>query len=227
MFISIKGSNFTLLVVHVYRACLEGVRRALEEKIEKAPFFLLKNTPVVVNVNNLNYYDNWNALYQTISNTGLFIVGACCCHDNKLKEIIIRSGVPILTQGANIKNNKDFSTYLHKKTPITLETQLIEKPIRSGQKVYARNRDLIIIANVSTGAEIIADGNIHIYGIMRGRVLAGASGSEESQIFCTHLSPELVSIGGHYWLSDQIPKEFSGKAVRLSLKDDTLIIQNL
>ncbi|URJ30883.1 septum site-determining protein MinC [Candidatus Blochmannia vicinus] len=224
--ISIKRSNFPLLVMHVYSTCLENIRRALLEKIEKSPVFLLKNTPVVINVGNLNYCDNWDALRQTISDAGLFIVGACCCHDNKLKEIIIRSGLPVLSQNITILH-KDFSEHFRKNTLTTSKTQLIKTPIRSGQKIYARNRDLIVIANVSAGAEIIADGNIHIYGTMRGRILAGASGNEESQIFCTNLSSELVSIGGRYWLSDQIPKEFSGKAVRLSLKNDALIIQDL
>ncbi|WP_331828697.1 septum site-determining protein MinC [Candidatus Blochmannia sp. SNP] len=226
MSISIKGSNFPLLVMHVYSTCLEAIRKSLLEKIEKSPIFLLKNTPIVVNVSNLNYRSNWDALYQTISDSGLFIVGTCCCHDNKLKEIIIRSGIPVLSQNVTILR-KDFPEYLRKNTLTTSKTQLITTPIRSGQKIYARNRDLIIIANVSAGAEIIADGNIHIYGTMRGRILAGASGNKESQIFCTNLSSELVSIGGHYWLSDQIPKEFSGKAVRLSLKNDALTIQNL
>lgn len=226
MSVKIKGSYFPLLVMYVYSTCSEVIRRSLKEKIEKAPFFFLKNTPIVINMSNLSHCKNWDALYQTISDFGLFIVGVCCCYDNKLKEIIIRSGIPILTQGTSIKN-KYFSECLHKNIPVISKTQLINTPIRSGQKIYARNRDLIVVANVSAGAEIIADGNIHIYGTMRGRVLAGASGNKESQIFCTHLSPELVSIGGSYWLSDQIPKEFSGKSVRLSLKDDTLIIQHL
>ncbi|URJ23623.1 septum site-determining protein MinC [Blochmannia endosymbiont of Camponotus sp. C-003] len=212
--------------MHIYSTCIELIRRSLEEKIEKAPFFLLKNTPIVINIGNLDYCNNWSALYRTISDAGLFIIGVCCCHNKKLKETIIRSGVPILAEGNAIKN-KYSSEYLYSNIPIIAKTQLINTPVRSGQKIYARNRDLIIIENVSTGAEIIADGNIHIYGIMRGRVLAGASGNKESQIFCTHLSPELVSIGGRYWLSDQIPKEFLGKAVRLSLKNDMLIIKNL
>ena len=82
-------------------------------------------------------------------------------------------------------------------------------------------------ANVSAGAELIADGNIHIYGLMRGRVLAGAAGDTESQIFCTHLHAELISIAGQYWLSDQIPGEFAGKAAKLSLVNNELTINNL
>lgn len=80
--------------------------------------------------------------------------------------------------------------------------------MRSGQRIYAPQCDLIVTSHVSAGAELIADGNIHVYGMMRGRALAGASGDRETQIFCTNLMAELVSIAGEYWLSDQIPAEF-------------------
>ena len=81
--------------------------------------------------------------------------------------------------------------------------------------------------HVSAGAELIADGNIHIYGMMRGRALAGASGDKEAQIFCSHLTAELVSIAGTYWLSDNIPADYYGKAVRLRLSDAALTIEPL
>ncbi|URJ24938.1 septum site-determining protein MinC [Candidatus Blochmannia ocreatus (nom. nud.)] len=226
MSISIKTTNFSLLVVHIYSACLKTIKISLIEKIKKAPYFLSENTPVLINVENLNHQSNWHAIYQIISDSGLLIVGVCCCYNEKLKEIIASSGIPIFPKQNNyiIGNNL---TKKHKDNSINYKTKLINTPIRSGQKIYARLRDLIIVANVNAGAEIISDGNIHIYGTMRGRVLAGASGNKESQIFCTHLSPELVSIGGKYWLNDQIPQEFSGKSVRLSLKNNKLIIQNL
>ncbi|MNE93850.1 Septum site-determining protein MinC [compost metagenome] len=81
--------------------------------------------------------------------------------------------------------------------------------------------------SVSAGAELIADGNIHIYGMMRGRALAGAAGDANCQIFCTHLGAELVSIAGQYWLSDQIPTDYLGQAARLSLLNNVLTIQPL
>ncbi|MRF57582.1 septum site-determining protein MinC, partial [Salmonella enterica] len=87
--------------------------------------------------------------------------------------------------------------------------------------------DLIVTNHVSAGAELIADGNIHVYGMMRGRALAGAGGDREAQIFCSHLTAELVSIAGEYWLSDNIPAEFYGKAARLRLGDTALTIQPL
>ena len=111
-------------------------------------------------------------------------------------------------------------------TPVT-KTRLIDTPVRSGQRIYAPQCDLIVTSHVSAGAELIADGNIHVYGMMRGRALAGASGDRETQIFCTNLMAELVSIAGEYWLSDQIPAEFYGKAARLQLVENALTVQPL
>ena len=99
--------------------------------------------------------------------------------------------------------------------------------VRSGQQIYARDADLIITSSVSAGAELVADGNIHIYGMMRGRALAGAGGDRDCQIFCTNLAAELVSIAGEYWIMDQIPEAFFGKAARLCLQDGALTIQTL
>ncbi len=89
-----------------------------------------------------------------------------------------------------------------------MKTRIVNTPVRSGQQIYARDADLIVTNSVSAGAELVADGNIHIYGMMRGRALAGASGDRDCQIFCTNLAAELVSIAGEYWIMDQIPEEF-------------------
>src|SRR5690606_36464032 len=135
------------------------------------------------------------------------------------------AGIPLLMEGKEKAPRKAAEPEpVSVATPIT-KTRLIDAPVRSGQRIYAPNCDLIVTSHVSAGAELIADGNIHIYGMMRGRALAGASGAKHAQIFCTHLTPELVSIAGEYWLSDQIPAEFSGKAARLQLADNALAIQ--
>lgn len=103
---------------------------------------------------------------------------------------------------------------------------MIDLPVRSGQRIYAPNCDLIVTSHVSAGAELIADGNIHVYGMMRGRALAAPAAIEKHK-FCTHLTAELVSIAGEYWLSDKIPAEFYGKAARLQLADNALTVQPL
>ena len=221
--IELKSSNFTLSVIHVHDAQPEEIRRAIEEKVEQAPRFL-KNAPVVINVAGLGRDTPWEAVSQAVLATSLHVVGVSGCSDSKLKQAIVRSGLPLLTEG---KASKRSTAQVPAPAPAAVKTRLINTPVRSGQQIYARNSDLIVTSSVSAGAELIADSNIHIYGMMRGRALAGASGDGECQIFCTHLSPELVSIAGQYWLSDQIPAAFAGKSARLCLQDGTLTIHPL
>lgn len=104
---------------------------------------------------------------------------------------------------------------------------LITKPVRSGQRIYAANGDLIILTTVGAGAEIIADGNIHIYGTLRGRALAGVKGNLETRIFCSDLQAELVSIAGQYQISEGIDDAVRGKPVQIYLSGDSLLIETL
>jgi septum site-determining protein MinC len=100
-------------------------------------------------------------------------------------------------------------------------------PVRSGQQVYADNRDLTVVTTVGAGAEVIADGSIHIYGALRGRALAGAQGNEKARIFCREFHAELVAIAGHYKVLEDIPKELRGKAVQIWLDKEELKIAAL
>ena len=100
-------------------------------------------------------------------------------------------------------------------------------PVRSGQQVYAENADLTVLATVGAGAEVIADGSIHIYGALRGRALAGAQGNEKARIFCREFHAELVAVAGHYKVLEDIPKELRGKAVQVWLDEGQLRIAAL
>lgn len=100
-------------------------------------------------------------------------------------------------------------------------------PVRSGQQIYADNRDLTVLTTVGAGAEVIADGSVHIYGPLRGRALAGAKGNEQARIFCREFHAELVAIAGHYKVMEEIPKELRGKAVQVWLEDQQLKIAAL
>ena len=99
--------------------------------------------------------------------------------------------------------------------------------VRSGQQLYAENRDLSVLATVGAGAEVIADGSIHIYGTLRGRALAGANGNEEARIFCRDFHAELVAIAGRYKVLDDIPDNLRGKAVQVWLEQDQIMIAAL
>ena len=99
--------------------------------------------------------------------------------------------------------------------------------VRSGQQVYARERDLVVAAAVANGAEVIADGSIHVYGTLRGRAMAGAQGDETARIFCSDFRAELVAIAGHYRVFEDMPKEFEGQAVQCWLDNGKLMIARL
>jgi len=100
-------------------------------------------------------------------------------------------------------------------------------PVRSGQQVYAQQRDLTVCATVGAGAEVIADGSIHIYGALRGRALAGAGGFEGARIFCREFQAELVAIAGTYKVLEDIPPSLRGKAVQVRLDNGQLRIEEL
>jgi septum site-determining protein MinC len=117
-------------------------------------------------------------------------------------------------------------------TPVALGALVIDKPLRSGQQIYAKGRDLVILAMVNPGAEVIADGNIHVYSTLRGKAIAGARGNSQAMIFAQCMEPELVSIAGVYRTSENaLPADIWGQAARISLKPsadgEKLVIQRL
>ena len=99
--------------------------------------------------------------------------------------------------------------------------------VRSGQQVYARERDLIVTGAIANGAEVIADGNIHVYGGLRGRAMAGAQGDEKVRIYVSDFRAELVAIAGHYRVFEQIPKDLEGQSVQCWLDGEKLMIARL
>ncbi|MDB5895324.1 MAG: septum site-determining protein MinC [Rhodoferax sp.] len=112
--------------------------------------------------------------------------------------------------------------------PVAVATLVIDKPLRSGQQVYARGADLVVLAVVNFGAEVIADGNIHVYGPLRGRAIAGARGNAEARIFSTCLEAQLISIAGTYRTSEiAMPPEVLGKAAQVRMVGDKLVMEPL
>ena len=105
---------------------------------------------------------------------------------------------------------------------------IIDKPLRSGQQVYAKGCDLVVMAVVSYGAEVIADGNVHVYAPLRGRAVAGARGNTNARIFSTCMEPQLLSIAGNYrTLEADLPKSIAGKPAQARLEGEKLLIEPL
>jgi len=101
--------------------------------------------------------------------------------------------------------------------PVQRPSLVIQEPVRSGQVIYAEGRDLIVVAPVHAGAQLLADGNIHVYGPLKGRAVAGAHGLREAQLFCLALEAELVGVDTGYLLSDDIPAPLRGGPARVFL----------
>ena len=104
---------------------------------------------------------------------------------------------------------------------------VLTAPVRSGQQVYAEQRDLTVVGTVGAGAEVMADGSVHIYGSLRGRALAGAQGNTQARIFCQEFHAELVAVAGHYIVADEAPAHLIGKPVQVWLDHETLKIAAL
>ncbi|MGL4269090.1 MAG: septum site-determining protein MinC [Plesiomonas sp.] len=228
--VDLKGSNFTLTVVHPHTSDPNQLKQALSAKVQQAPAFF-QGAPVVLNVADLAEQADFRRLKRVIREAGLFLVGVSGCINEKQRETVRKAGLPILTEG-KAKEPKPES----KPVPEAIEpepvmsavaTKVINTPVRSGQQIYAKNCDLIVNSHVSAGAELIADGHIHIYGVMRGRAIAGADGRPDSSIFCLNMQAELLSISGQYALSDKIPKDVWQKATRVVLRDNNIHFEAL
>ena len=112
--------------------------------------------------------------------------------------------------------------------PVYRPTRVVTTPIRGGQQIYAQGGDLIVLAPVSPGAELLADGSIHVYGPLRGRALAGIKGDTSARIFCQQLAAEMVSIAGQYKVAEDLRRDpLWAEAVRISLSGDVLNITRL
>jgi septum site-determining protein MinC len=106
-------------------------------------------------------------------------------------------------------------------------TRIVTEPVRSGQQIYAEGGDLIVVQTVSAGAEVIADGCVHVYGALRGRAIAGARGDRGTRVFCRRMEAELLAVAGVYAVADQMQGALRGQPVQASLADGKLKIERL
>jgi septum site-determining protein MinC len=212
----LKGSSFTLSALHLVDGDIKKATDYLKEKVNQAPNFFA-SAPVVIDITQAGREINFKQLKDDVKDAGMIPVGVSGCKDARMQNEAKSAGFAIMNAARQVKD-----------IPVTIEpTRIIRTPVRSGQQIYAKNCDLVVMSHVSAGAEIIADGCIHVYGNLRGRAIAGASGQHQAQIFCQNIQSELISIAGNYWLSDKIKEEFWGKGVVISLAENNLNIEHL
>jgi len=214
--LELKGASFTLSVLHINSSDLQAVMTELDSKLAQAPQFFL-GAPLVVNLSAIQHDSlNLSALKDLLISRQLVIVGitgATTVLSKQAKDL----GLAI------VKAGKQSST----PPPAPRQTKIVKQNIRSGQQVYAKNGDLIIFGAVGNGAEVIADGSIHIYGALRGKAMAGAAGDTSAGIIAHSLEAELVSIAGQYWLAENLQQHSSDKSGCIRLDGESLMVESL
>jgi len=221
--VEFKGTSFTLSVLHLKTVCLVDISKSLVAKIAQAPaFFHL--VPVLINIEQVDDSIDYLAIKKLIESLNFTFVGFTGAISAEQRALVRQLGFSFVNAAKatvirEADNNvepepvAELMNDLIEKEPSKQQTLFTDKvhrgQIRSGQQVYAKEQNLVIIGSVSAGAEVIADGNIHIYGSLRGRAIAGAKGHEHAQIYCQSLEAELVSINGNYWLSESMEEYWS------------------
>ena len=226
----------------------DDLERELAEKVENAPN-LFRHAPVVVDLSHLATLPDLETvrdLFVRIKRAGMAPVGLSY-GTSENEELARALDVPLFAKFRAAFEREGKSEPVveppkpreRRREPAPVEaatpaapsasmTGLVhDKPVRSGQQVYARGRDLILTKLVANGAEVIADGSIHVYGALRGRALAGAQGDASARIYCHEFHAELVSIAGQYRVFETMPDELKGQRVQAFLDGDKLVVQKL
>ena len=225
----LKGNLFTLSVLHLFKNDLDSLISQLDEKIAQVPKFFF-GAPIVVNLQSVpNEHIDFAKLKQALIDLQLNPVGVCNGTDEqntaaKLHKLSILNYSKDQTPKAKPQSAANTSIV---EKEVCVPAQIISGNVRGGQQVYAKNRDLIITGSVSPGAEVIADGNIHVYGTLRGRALAGVKGNTNARIFCHSLEAELVSVAGQYKISEDIDKCQIKKPMQIYLDNDNLCFKEI
>jgi septum site-determining protein MinC len=224
----VQGAVFTVMVVRAGMLRDPAFEAELAQQIERSPRFFL-NAPVVLDLKDAAEFiteAEFAEAKEILRRRTLTLIGVQNAHPAQL-EVAAATGLASFAPNAPQASRRPPPEPVSEATPVpptTVKTRLVTQPVRSGTQIYARGADLIVTAAVSPGAEIIADGNIHVYGALRGRALAGAAGDVDARIFCSRLEAELVSIAGRYLVSEQLPPEQHGLQVQIALDDDRLTI---
>jgi septum site-determining protein MinC len=213
----LKADFLPITTLRLIRHDMDSLQSQLENITLKAPQYFA-NAPIIVDFTALN------------DTTEQMDVKQIC---NLLRQYqmqpIAARGLPDQKTLPNLAETAQKSAPAKEKPKDSLKenTKIITKPVRAGTQVYAKDCDLIVLSSVNAGAEVIADGNIHVYGPLRGRALAGANGNTDARIFCKQLEAELVAVAGHYLVKEQIKGQATDGLVQIFLINNELAIEVL
>ena len=236
----IKNAKFSLFVLHINTTDFDKFKIELAARITQTPDFFL-NTPMVIGlepIENSGITPNFTELMLFINGLGIQTAGVVG-GSNEQREAAVQAGLGLFPdtptrpnpQPINLSDQPIDSVLQLDNSgtePALRSTIIIEKPVRAGQRIYAKGSDLVVLAIVNAGAELIADGDIHIYAPMRGRAIAGAHGNQEARIFVQRLEAELISIAGCFQVFENgVPENVRGKPAQIHLEGTHLVFQPL
>jgi septum site-determining protein MinC len=230
--LQVKGRAFTAVVLRLTGEADKAFFEALDALMRQAPHFFV-NAPLVIDLEaaaGLQEKADFVKLMRAFRARRLSAVGVqngspeqgvaafgagLVTLQNGREVVIERGGRPVAVAEAK------------EPEPALPAGLLVTEPVRSGQRVFADRGDLVVVAAVSSGAELIAHGNIHVYGTLRGRALAGVNGDRTARIFCSSLEAELIAIAGLYRTSDDLGPSVRKQRVQAFLRDETLCVEPL
>lgn len=238
---ALKGGVFTLTTIVLHTTDLIELGELLVDKINIAPKFFYF-APIVVDCSLLSQNEaiDFAGICKTLRDNQLIPIGVRGVKQDFQKNAI-ESGLAIMPESRHAiektikigdtdkvaQPTKPVQSVPQVDNVVGSATKVITQPVRSGQQIYAPGGDLLVLAPVSHGAELLADGNIYVFGPLRGRALAGITGDQSAMVFCKSLEAELVSIAGQYKISEDL-KELGWKSsVRVQLKEGRLHISDL
>ncbi|KGJ05297.1 septum formation inhibitor MinC (plasmid) [Paracoccus versutus] len=231
--LQIRGRTFTAIALHLSGRPDRAFFEALEARLNQTPLFF-DNAPLVIDLEQAEGLDRAQDLLHLTAEL----------RRRKLSVFGIQSGTPAQAQAAaeagliSLPGGRDAALERVSRqgsrpepapapAPKEPANRLIAQPVRSGQTVFADRGDLIVVGSVSSGAEVIAAGNIHIYGRLRGRALAGVNGDDSARIFCHALDAELLAIAGLYRTSENLGADTPRHYVQVYLQGEVLRIESL
>lgn len=232
----LRGANFNLLVLRLLDPRPEAVVPAIGDQFRRAPGFL-RFAPVVIGLGDLNVPANTIDFQGLIDGLrGLEIVPIGTTGGTpELRNAAMAFGLPpIRSVGGKESDEPVAAAPAAPAEPVApppappppagmqRPTLIHDQPVRAGQRVWAQGGDLIVTATVNAGGEVIADGNIHVYGALRGRAIAGGGENAEARIFAQNFDPELISIAGYYAVRDGLAGAPIGKAVQVRLTGERM-----
>lgn len=244
----LRSGHFSIFTIRVHTLDLDEISATLADHVAAAPD-LLTAAPAVVELPDearVPAEDLLRDLLERVRYAGLCPIGYVAAQDSPLGTAIQRLKLPLLAPELRRRRGEDSEPA---PAPAAAEAAPAPAPalaaaaepapeaslydvmappmvhsemVRTGQRVYARGRDLVLLGPVSYGAEVMADGNVYSFHRLQGKVLAGARGDTEARIVCARFDPELVSIGGTYRVLEQVPAELKDRVVQVRLVGERL-----